>query len=62
MTLPVAIDAKCDQVFFRVGPQQTPVLNVMDLKILPSATILATPSVALQNAAMQRFVGFWIKS
>jgi len=62
MKLPVAIHAERGQIFFRVVFEQTPVLNVMNLEVCPSTAMLATPSVALQNASMQYFVGFWIKS
>lgn len=62
MALPVATDAKCDEIFFDVIPQRTPELNVMNLKIPSSTATLATPPIPLQHSSMQRFVGFPIDS
>ena len=45
----VASGAERDQVFGAVMPELTPQLDVMNLQVLDCATILAAPSIPLEN-------------
>ena len=53
MDLPVTSRTECNQIFFRVTPQQTARLYMMDMKFAGATTILATPPVSLQYFLVQ---------
>jgi len=62
MDVSMAPNAKSDQILGSVIAQSAPPLNVMDLKILHSATQLATPAISLQNFPAKFTISFRIKS
>jgi hypothetical protein len=45
----MAAYTKGDEVFCRVTSELTSLLDMMNLKIRPTTTVLASPSVALQH-------------
>jgi hypothetical protein len=53
--------AKGHQIIPGIMSEVTPCLDVMYLKVLHSSTLLAAPSVSLENRQAQLTVGFWIK-
>ncbi|MGC1786360.1 MAG: hypothetical protein WA718_06440 [Terriglobales bacterium] len=45
----MAISTECDQILICVITQQAPRANVVDLEMLRTAAILASPAVALEH-------------
>jgi hypothetical protein len=58
----VTVSTQRDQVLLGVASGLSTKLLVMNLKILPAATRLATPSVPLQHLSTELFVPFRIQS
>jgi hypothetical protein len=52
----VALAAERDQIFLTVAPRVAPKLHVMDVELIGTATILASPSVSSQDLQAKCFV------
>jgi hypothetical protein len=61
VTFPVTVSAEGDQIVFGVITETTPWVLVVDLKVFHCSTLLAAPSISLQNLQAKLTVGFWFK-
>jgi hypothetical protein len=57
----VAISAECDQILACVITQAAPRANVVDLKTIGTAAILASPAVALQHFDTEFAIRIWVE-
>jgi hypothetical protein len=53
--------AKSYKVFFAIIAQVTPKLNMVNLQLGPSSTILASPIISFQDLATESSVGIWLQ-
>lgn len=58
----MTLRTNCDEVVLDVVSQQAARLDMMYLKIFTAAAMLTSPTIALQNAAMQLHVRACVKS
>ena len=61
MDVTVAISAERDQIFVLVVTQPASEANVVDLKTIGTATILASPAVAPQHLGVEFAIGIRVQ-
>ena len=61
MGITVAISTERDQVFVSVVTQSASRANVVDLEVIGSTAILASPAVALQHLGAESAIRIWIQ-
>jgi hypothetical protein len=61
MDVTVAISAECDQILAYVTTQSAPRANVVDLKTIGTAAILASPAVAFQHFGVEFAIRIWVE-
>jgi hypothetical protein len=59
MDVTVAISAERDQIFVCVVAQPAPRANVVNLKTIRTATILASPTITLQHFGAELAIRIW---
>jgi hypothetical protein len=57
----VAIRTERDQVFIYVVTQQAPRANVVDLEMIGTAAVLASPAVTLQHFGAESAIRIWVQ-
>jgi len=57
----VAISAERDQVFVSVVTQSASRANVVDLEVIRSPTVLASPAVTLQHFGAEFAIRIWVE-
>ena len=57
----MAAGTKCDQILQGVVSQITSRIDVMNLKVLLAAAILAPPAIAFQDLTMKLFVSWHVE-
>jgi precorrin-6x reductase len=57
----VTIRAQCDEILFRIIPQPAARANVVDLKIVRPAAVLAAPPIAREHRAGELAIRFGFK-
>jgi hypothetical protein len=57
----VAISAERNQIFVYIVTQQASRANVMDLKTIGTAAVLASPAVALQHFGTEFAIRTWVQ-
>ena len=61
MDVTVAIKTECDQIFVYIVTQLASRANVVDLKTIGTAAVLASPAVALQHFDAEFAIGIWVQ-
>jgi len=61
MDVIVAISAECDQIFAYIVTQHASRTNVVDLKTIGTAAVLASPAVALQHFGAEFAIRIWVE-
>ena len=57
----MAISAKRDQIFVCVVPQPASRANVVNLKTIGTAAVLASPAVTLQHFGAESAIRIWVQ-
>jgi hypothetical protein len=61
MGVTVAISTERDQVFVSVVTQSASRANVMDLKTIGTAAVLASPAITFQHFDTEFAIGIWVQ-
>jgi hypothetical protein len=57
----VAISAECDQIFVCIVTQQASRANVVNLEMIGTAAILASPAVTVQHFGSESAIRIWVQ-
>jgi hypothetical protein len=57
----MAIGTECDQIFVSVVTQSAPRANVVDLEVIGTTAILASPPVTLQHFDTEFAIRIWVQ-
>ena len=58
----MAHTTKGDKIFFHIPSQLAPRLNMMDLKIVSTAALLASPAITLEHSLTELSIGIRIQA
>jgi hypothetical protein len=58
----MACATKCDEVLFHIGSQQATRLHVMDLQILGTSALLASPAITLEHLLRTLPIGIRVQA
>jgi len=62
MDLPMAGNAKSDEILVHIASQKTPRLNMMDLEIFGRSASLASPAIPLEHPLAKAPIGVGVQS